>query len=92
MPPKFISHHPRPLNFIALTLEKTNTGNLGTVIPIEKHSQQLEEKKGDPAWSPQPVCSVPGRAPTCAPHGQASARGAPDLGRLLAVTLPSHQH
>lgn len=91
MPPKFISHHPRPLIFIALTLEKTNTGNLGTELFLLRNIPSSQRRREIQLGLPSLSTLSPGELPQVLPHGHASARMASDLGRLKAATLASHQ-
>lgn len=72
MLPKFIPHHPRPLIFIALTLEKTNTGSLGTVLFLLRNipssqRRRRETQPGVPSLSALSPGELPHMLPTVTP-------------------------
>lgn len=78
-PPKFISHHPRPLIFIALTLEKTNTGSLERELFLLRSIPSSQKRRRETLVSPA-CLPCPWESSTRAPHGHTSERAAPDLG------------
>lgn len=78
-PPKFISHHSRPLIFIALTLEKTNTGNLGTELFLLRNIPSSQRRRRETLVSPA-CLPCPWESSHMCCHGHTSERAAPDLG------------